>query len=82
MSAIAKLFVNGGSQAVRLPKELRFEGTEVRIRKLGNGVLLEPMVASSWPQGYWEKLPRLTDDDWERPNDGPPAPIEHERDLP
>jgi virulence-associated protein VagC len=59
-----------------LPKELRFEGTEVRVRKLGNGVLLEPMVASSWPQGYWEKLPRLNDDDWERPNDAPPAPIE------
>jgi len=43
----AKLFMNGRSQAVRLPKEFRFEGTEVRIRKLGNGVVLEPVGAPS-----------------------------------
>jgi virulence-associated protein VagC len=39
----AKLFQNGHSQAVRLPKEFRFVGKEVRIRRLGNGVLLEPI---------------------------------------
>ena len=39
----AKLFRNGGSQAVRLPKEFQFMGTEVRIRRSGNGVLLEPV---------------------------------------
>jgi antitoxin VapB len=39
----AKLFTTGRSQAVRLPKEFRFPGTEVRIRRLGTGVLLEPM---------------------------------------
>ena len=38
----AKLFQNGRSQAVRLPKEFRFEGTEVRIRRTKKGVLLEP----------------------------------------
>ena len=39
----AKLFKNGRSQAVRLPKEFRFEGKEVRIRRVDNGgVLLEP----------------------------------------
>ena len=42
---MAKLFMNGRSQAVRLPKEFRFEGTEVRIRRSGNGVLLEPLSA-------------------------------------
>jgi antitoxin VapB len=41
--ATAKLFKSGRSQAVRLPKEFRFEGKEVRIRRMGNGVLLEPM---------------------------------------
>ncbi|HEX9200021.1 MAG TPA: AbrB/MazE/SpoVT family DNA-binding domain-containing protein [Acidobacteriaceae bacterium] len=41
----AKLFMNGRSQAVRLPKEFRFEGKEVRIRKSGSGVLLEPVAA-------------------------------------
>jgi len=40
----AKLFRNGRSQAVRLPREFRFEGDEVRIRQLGDGVLLEPCI--------------------------------------
>jgi antitoxin VapB len=38
----AKLFWNGRSQAVRLPKEFRFEGTQVRVTRMGAGVLLEP----------------------------------------
>ena len=43
----AKLFWTGRSQAVRLPKEFRFEGEEVHIRRHGNTVILEP-VASDW----------------------------------
>src|ERR1700753_1165230 len=39
----AKLFKHGRSQAVRLPKEFRLPGTEVRVRRVGRGVLLEPM---------------------------------------
>jgi antitoxin VapB len=39
----AKLFMTGRTQAVRLPKEFRFPGKEVRIRRFGTGVLLEPM---------------------------------------
>jgi antitoxin VapB len=48
--ATAKLFKTGRSQAVRLPKEFRFEGKEVRIRRVGQGVLLEPMKfdADAW----------------------------------
>jgi antitoxin VapB len=42
MIATAKLFKNGRSQAVRLPKEFRFEGTEVQIEKVGNTVVLTP----------------------------------------
>ena len=41
----AKLFRNGRSQAVRLPREFRFEGDEVRIRQVGVGVLLEPVIS-------------------------------------
>jgi antitoxin VapB len=41
----AKLFQHGGSQAVRLPKAFRFEGTEVLIRKEGGAVILEPAPA-------------------------------------
>jgi antitoxin VapB len=39
----AKLFMHGRSQAVRLPKEFRLPGKEVRVRRMGRGVLLEPM---------------------------------------
>ena len=38
----AKIFKNGQSQAVRLPKECRFEGSEVYIKKMGDIVLLMP----------------------------------------
>ena len=43
----AKLFQNGQSQAVRLPKEFRFEGDEVIIRRSGNTVVLIP-AKHSW----------------------------------
>lgn len=42
MSTSAKLFMTGRSQAVRLPKSLRFEGDEVIAKRFGNGVLLLP----------------------------------------
>jgi antitoxin VapB len=42
-TSTAKLFRHGRSQAVRLPKAFRLPGTEVRVRRVGRGVLLEPM---------------------------------------
>lgn len=45
----AKLFRNGRSQAVRLPKEFRFEGSEVRIRNVPGGVLLEQVEPQRKP---------------------------------
>lgn len=39
----AKLFKHGGSQAVRLPKRFRLPGKEVRVRRVGRGILLEPV---------------------------------------
>lgn len=39
----ARIFQSGRSQAVRLPKEYRFEGAEVAVRHFGNGVLLLPL---------------------------------------
>ena len=82
MSTIAKLFINGGSQAVRLPKEFRFDGEEVRVRRLGQGVVLEPLTPRTWPAGYWARMTRIDAADWTRPDDPPPHPIERERDLP
>jgi antitoxin VapB len=55
----AKVFQNGRSQAVRLPKEFRFVGREVSIRREGNAVILEPIKRRSWPRGYWERLREL-----------------------
>jgi antitoxin VapB len=43
MRTTAKLFTHGRSQAVRLPKEFRFEGKEVRISRIGDRVILEPV---------------------------------------
>jgi len=40
----AKLFTHGRSQAVRLPKEFRLPGTEVRVSRFGNRVILEPIA--------------------------------------
>jgi len=42
---IAKLFRNGRSQAVRLPQEFRFNGDRVRVRRVKEGVLLEPLIS-------------------------------------
>jgi antitoxin VapB len=53
--ATAKLFRNGRSQAVRLPKEFRFDGTEVSVRREGEAVILEPIRARAWPKGYWNR---------------------------
>ncbi len=47
MTDTAKLFMTGRSQAVRLPKALRFEGEEVIAKRFGNGVVLLPLE-DSW----------------------------------
>jgi antitoxin VapB len=56
----AKLFSHGGSQAVRLPKDFRFEGREVSIRKEGCAVILEP-VRPDW-EALWAKIDRIRGD--------------------
>lgn len=51
----AKLFTTGRSQAVRLPKAFRMEGSEVRISLDGNKVILEPLDPT------WDSLIRSLD---------------------
>lgn len=56
----AKLFQNGKSQAVRLPKQFRFQGNEVKISKQGNKIILEP-IENSW--GKWfSSMDKFSDD--------------------
>lgn len=56
---MTKLFINGGSQAVRLPKDLQFQSTDVCIQKYGNGVLITPQKIT-WREFF--KMPRASDD--------------------
>jgi len=55
--AVAKLFRNGRSQAVRLPQEFRFEGDRVSIQKVAGGVLLQPVKFNV--KAWFDELDRL-----------------------
>ena len=77
--ATAKIFMHGRSQAVRLPKEFRFEGTEVRVSRQGDKVILEPMNAAAPfdPEAFWRMIDALGGGDFMPdgpPADPPPAP--------
>ena len=65
MELIAKIFQNGRSQAVRIPKEFRFRGNEVKISKKGDKVILEPLERSTWPEGFWDSF--SVDDEFKTP---------------
>jgi antitoxin VapB len=63
MSARAKLFTHGGSQAVRLPKAFRFEGTEVSVRKEGDAVILEPLDPKESWDDFWARIDAIRGDE-------------------
>ena len=67
----AKLFVSGGSQAVRLPKPYRFEHqAEVRVSREGERVILEP-VRRGWSRAFLELSGAAPD--FPYPEEPPPA---------
>jgi antitoxin VapB len=51
-AAVAKIFMNGRSQAVRLPKEYRFDTDEVYISKEDGRIILTPKTAKSWKEFF------------------------------
>lgn len=53
MSTTAKIFMHGRSQAVRLPKKFRFTGSEVRVSKFGDKVILEPIEKKPFDAAAW-----------------------------
>lgn len=72
----ARLFRNGRSQAVRLPKEFRFEGDRVYVKRVGNAVVLLP-YEDSW-RGLFESLDRFSEDFMEERE----QPVVQERESP
>jgi antitoxin VapB len=64
---IASVFWTGRSQAIRLPKEFRFDRDTVLVRREGNAVILEP--AHDWPEGYVDSFSGVPED-FERPAQG------------
>lgn len=64
----AKLFRNGRSQAVRLPKEYAFTGDEVYVKKVDGIVLLIPKDSDPW-QPFVESLGDFTDDFFDQDRD-------------
>jgi len=64
-SKTATLFWNGRSQAVRLPKECRFEGSKVLVERDGDVVILRPFE-KEWTEEFWNSLGAASDD-FERP---------------
>lgn len=60
MQKQAKLFISGNSQAVRLPKEFRFDSDQVYIRREGDTIILTPRP-SNW-DGFLDGCAPLSDD--------------------
>lgn len=71
----ARVFTTGRSQAVRLPKEFRFDTDTVLVHREGNSVILEP--PRDWPEGYVESFAGVPDD-FARP---PQGAVERRRKL-
>lgn len=65
---VAKIFENGRSQAVRLPKEYRFNADEVNVNKIGDVLLLVPKK-SKW-NSIVDSLDLFTDDFMNERNQG------------
>jgi virulence-associated protein VagC len=55
-AARSKIFWSGGSQALRIPKEMRLAGTEVMIRKQGNALVVEAIPEEDDWEGFWDDL--------------------------
>jgi antitoxin VapB len=58
-TSIAKVFMHGRSQAVRLPLAFRLPGDRVRVRRVENGILLEPMATDI--DAWFAELDRFAD---------------------
>jgi antitoxin VapB len=78
--ARAKLFMHGRSQAVRLPKEFRMPGKEVRVRKVGRTVVLEPVDEEFDVEAWFRALDAYRDIPFmEDGRNQPPMPVDNRK---
>lgn len=72
-TGVAKIFMHGRSQAVRLPRAFRLTGDRVRVRRVEGGILLEPMEADV--DAWFAGLDRFADTPFmEEGRNQPPMP--------
>lgn len=72
----AEIVETSQGQMVRLPEEFRLPGNQVAIRREGDAVVLEPLNASQWPEGFFSSI-HIEDPAFVRPEQGsmPPVPF-------
>jgi antitoxin VapB len=76
VTKVAKIFVNGRSQAVRLPQEFRFTGTQVRVTRHGRGVLLEPLAPTV--EDWFAELDKFTGERFLADRRQPQTPVRND----
>ena len=77
MKKVAKVFKNGRSQAIRIPKEFRVDSDEVYIKKIGDTLIIKPKKSDKW-DSFFDKLKEIDTKDFMKTREQPPL---QEREL-
>ena len=81
MTQFAKLLQDGKGQAVRLPREFRFKGDKVRIRRVGKSVVLESLADD--PEAWLAELKKIpADPEFMKPRRQPKTPAPTPKSFP
>jgi virulence-associated protein VagC len=64
-----RVFKSGNSMALRIPKKFGAREGEVSIEQVGERWIVEPLVAATWPKGFFRKI-RIEDPGFTRPEQG------------
>ncbi len=63
MTMVAKVFKNGQSQAIRIPKEFRVNSDEVYIESINNMLIIKPKLKDKW-ESFFQELEKIDTDDF------------------
>ena len=74
MSKTVDIQNTANGQVICLPTEFSLPGSQVSVRRQGNGVVLEPLNGTTWPTGFFEAI-RIADPAFERPSQGELPPV-------